>query len=289
MTKTKSKPEKLPWDFKVKQINLGEIPELKGIKDLERDILLIDADQNSKLGIVTTEYSVFPHNEAVNKTLEAIEEVSKTDKRFGNFKLNNDKVILRRNKSFMKLDIDFPDLNFNIGKIKKVNDYVNFKMSIINSLDGKNRLKWPIGGTRLICSNGLSVFSEIDSVSFVHRGIHIPSLKEAILNELQSFQKNVIGWKQLSKKSLKKEDVAKLFSVMEKRNKKDKLIGRQHLKNIIQISEEIFEKEGRNLWTFYNLASNYTTHSEKVNNSIYTLDRVQEIHSFFYNTVLKVA
>jgi hypothetical protein len=151
----------------------------------------------------------------------------------------------------------------------------------LNSLDGTSRLKWPIGGFRVVCSNGLVTFQEIDSISFVHKGLNIPSLKESILNELKTFQHLVNEWKELAKKSLTKEQISEVFKKMKERNEKERVIAVKHLNNIIDISDKIFEEEGRTVWTLYNLASNYTTHNQKIANSVYVIDREKEISKFF--------
>jgi len=276
---------KMPWDFSIKEIDLSTISELNNIKGIEKDKLLINSDDNTRLGIVSKEFSTFSHKEAVQQTIEAINEITKTNSRFKNFQINPDNVFFRNNKSFMKLDIDFTDLGFEIGKIRKVGDIVNFRTTIVNALDGTSRLKWKIGGLRLICLNGLMTFQEVDSLNFVHKSLDVPSISEAILNKFEIFQKFISDWKELSKKELTQEETKRLFEKLKKENEKKNKVAERNIDNIINLSEEVFEKEGRTLWTFYNLASNYTTHNEKVARSFNLQTQINRL----FDDVVKAA
>lgn len=280
---------KKPWEFDVEIVPLKGISDLSEVKDLERDVLLINKDLNARIGMVSRQFTPIPHKQAVDQTVEAINEVSKEDSRFASYKIREDKLVIRKNGGFLKLDFDFPDINFDVGKNNKlVNDIVSFRLSLLNGFDGYQPLQVRAGGNRLICKNGLTAFHSFDSLSVVHKHLKIPTFQEAIRNQLKVFTTITDEWKNLAGKQISDQEISALFKEARKQAE-EKHVAEAHIDRIEKIAPEIFEQEGHSLWTFYNLATNYTTHNVKLNETKNLVNRVLHINSLFYETALQAA
>jgi hypothetical protein len=277
------------WDFDVKEVLLQDIPEFKGVTGFERDKILINATDKSKLGIVSKKYTVVSHKMAVNTLLQSIGEISKDDRKFEKMNILENRLIFGKNKSTMKLDIEFPDVVFDLGKTQtNIDDIVNFQFTLYNGLTGKDPFIVQFGGNRLVCKNGLTTKTIVKDVRFVHRNIDIQALKQAIKNQFSGFTKIVDEWKMLKNKNISDTDLKKFFNHLNKVSLKN-FVHNFHIKKIQTISPEILEKEGRNLWTVANLATNYTTYDAKIIKSDNAYRRINLINNFFYNECLKLA
>lgn len=275
---------KKPWEFDIQRIPLDDVSGLREIRGVERDVLLINKDDNSRLGIVSPQYSILSHKECVDGTLEAIGEISKIDGRFLNYKIS-DRPVLRKNKAYFKLDITFPEILFNVGNIG-LNDLVNFGISIENGIDGFTKFSCSIYGYRLICTNGLTVKKSYRNISMKHMGFAIPKFKDVILNQLKSFEHVVNEWKFLSNRKISDQEIQNLF-LQVKVKAKEQNISEKHINKIEESAISILNEEGSSLFTFWNLATSYTTKDYDFTNMENVVQRTNGINNLFYDVVME--
>lgn len=235
----------------------ASFPEVSEVPVSWGDINLQRADKykaivNPEIGkvysIVSKDYKLLRHEEAVLQIENIIDENSELGKYRTNTEFYNDGGRMCRTYRFYKRSVE----------IKK-GDTVNPELHLFNSYD----VTWPfivlIGAFRFACGNGLVIGKK-----YLHlRKRHVYQfdqldIKEQVSTALKRFKLQAIQWQKWAELRLTEKIYAKVMNAMK--------FGK---KTIVKIEErtaqqaEGFAKNGfpiMDLWMFYNILTWYITH-----------------------------
>jgi len=138
----------------------------------------------------------------------------------------------------------------------KEDDYVDLKLTILNSYDTSWRFRVLGGAFRLLCANGMIV----GDTFLEYSGKHTASLdtERAIANldnSLQGFLTTADLWKQYPKVKVNEVQVASVFDTLAKGSK-------AMLKYLDECHKMYVDELGPNLWALFNTLTEWSSHHE---------------------------
>ena len=138
----------------------------------------------------------------------------------------------------------------------KEDDYVDLKLTILNSYDTSWRFRVLGGAFRLLCANGMIV----GDTFLEYSGKHTASLdtERAIANldnSLQGFLATADLWKQYPKVKVNEVQVASVFDTLAKGSK-------AMLKYLDECHKMYVDELGPNLWALFNTLTEWSSHHE---------------------------
>ena len=138
----------------------------------------------------------------------------------------------------------------------KEDDYVDLKLTILNSYDTSWRFRVLGGAFRLLCANGMIV----GDTFLEYSGKHTASLdtERAIANldnSLQGFLATADLWKQYPKVKVNEVQVASVFDTLAKGSK-------AMLKYLDECHKMYVDELGSNLWALFNTLTEWSSHHE---------------------------
>lgn len=231
-------------DFKVER---KELFTECGIKVLRQ--ALVRADTREVLGVVSPDYKVVTHKEALDKTLSVVEQFE--DLRFHS---------LQTTKGGARMYAKFEsEKEYLIGRTDK-NEPDNIKLNLIltNSYDGLLRYGFIIGAYRLVCKNGLRVGKDLFAVRRKHTaGLNIDNIMYQARKAVRYFNDTVLpNWKNMSNKRVIVEKALEEL--------KDKVSHTLHK----DVSERLTGKREMTMWDLYNEFTWTLSHEEKYQKSL---------------------
>ena len=209
---------------------------------------IVDADTGKLFSIVSKDYKLIRHEEAIEKVEDTISNIPEFEKFQVKTSFYNDGGRMRRTYSF-------PDISVEIME----NDKVNPELHLFNSYD----VTWPfivlLGAFRFVCANGLVVGKKFLYVRKRHvYGLDQIGLQEEISTALNRFDQQTSKWKEWSAKRLSRETYAQVMEGMK--------FGKKATEEIAQRIEQETEEYDDNgspimsVWIFYNILTWYITH-----------------------------
>ena len=273
------------WDFEVSKIPLSEVEDLKDIAGLNNDTLLVNKSTNARLGIVSKDYDVLTHRQAVDLTTDVIREIAKGDNRFEKFHINELHTLVKQNGTQAKIEIEFPGINYEIGKTKNnVGDLINLTFTISNGIGSRTPFTISLGASRLVCSNGLTTNERIKGLRFIHKNMDLEKLKDAVLEKFKGFSNVIEEWRNLANKPLTVDQVKNFFEKT-KQEAPENGVSKKHIERIETLATDLLEQEGSNAFVLFNSATNYTTHDLKLTSMKNAIYWQGKINSYFYEAV----
>ncbi len=138
----------------------------------------------------------------------------------------------------------------------KEDDYVDLKLTILNSYDTSWRFRVLGGAFRLLCANGMIV----GDTFLEYSGKHTASLdtERAIANldnSLQGFLATADLWKQYPKVKINEVQAASVFDTLAKGSK-------TMLKYLDECHKMYVDELGSNLWALFNTLTEWSSHHE---------------------------
>jgi hypothetical protein len=291
------------FDFPVERVPSHVFVDGKSIKT-DRDCI-VRMDTKKIIGYVSAEtikratmdgqeenirrgyYKVVTHTELVTEAREAIRELNLIPKETS-YMLHNGGRLFHQ--------FDFPQEII----APAPNDFINMRLTLVNSYDLSRPCGWELGGLRLVCTNGLVAFKKAFFEMKKHAGSFsmdytINSLKQALntfRNDMQNYYakladttivpsvgtlmiKDMVEKKQLPEKyglAIEKvwEDPKNANMVIPETNAKGETIPNTYVKVMDDVSLDF----GRNLWTLYNAFTLILTHY------VVSIERRMVIHAY---------
>jgi len=209
---------------------------------------LVDADTGKLFSIVSQDYRVIRHEEAV----EQVEEALYQSNDFGDFQVETN---FFNQGGRMRRTYRFPNVEMEI----EPEDTVNPELHLFNSYD----TSWPftvlLGAFRLVCSNGLVIGKK-----FLHfRKRHIQDLgqiglKDQVSTALSRFEMQTQQWKEWTERMLTTKAHNQVMKAMQFGNK-----ATEEIEN--RVAQEAGDCDDKgfpiiSLWEFFNILTWYITH-----------------------------
>jgi hypothetical protein len=218
--------------------------------------------------IVSPKYKLVKHE----KVLENVEEVLETNKEFGHYERS---VLLYKSGARMRTKYRFPDTEV-VVKFRGKNDIMNPTLEVFNSYDRSIKHTVMLGAFRLICTNGAVVGETFAK----YKKRHMPDL---YLEDVQSALKDGIGaietqqqqWQEWTDVPLLPEKFEEVEKKLDLNNKETGLLLEEPemstnatLDRWLALNEMggKWAEEAReylDMWTFYNILTQFTTHRIK--------------------------
>lgn len=223
--------------------------EGKEVLRSDRYRAIADKRTNKLFSIVSSDYKLIRHEDAIENVEKAISE----NKDLGRYevitKFYNGGGRMRRTYSFPKIKVEI-----------KPEDNVNLKIELFNSYD----VTWPftllLGAFSFVCSNGLVVEKKYYQLRKRHVfSLDKISVREGLSIAIRRFNMQTREWRRWTDVLLTPKSYAKVMKTMEFAEKAALEIEKQ----LNQNSESVFVEDFAvtTLWTFYNILTQYITHS----------------------------
>ena len=210
---------------------------------------IVDRDSGKLFSIVSKDYKVIRHEEAIDQIEEAIFQTPD----FGEYKVTTE---FFNDGGRMRQKYVFPDIFIEIAK----NDVVNPELQLFNSYDTTWPLTVLLGAFRIVCTNGLVVGKK-----FLHlRKRHVYDfdrikLHKQVSTALQRFELQGKEWKRWASRQLTKSIYTQVMTAMK--------FGKKATEEIkIRVAQEADEYDDDNdipimsLWIFFNILTWYISH-----------------------------
>jgi len=228
---------------------------------------LVRKDTQDVLGIVSPEYKIVTHKEALDKSISVVEQVE-------DLKLKS--VIATRCGARMYAMFEsvkeYMVCNLETGKP----DNIKLRLTLTNSYDGALKYGFSIGAYRLVCKNGLRTGKDIFAVKQKHTsGLDIHALMNSARKAIRYFNEITMPtWKSMSEKTVNVESTLERL----KESLPDRLFK--------EVSERVQAKKTRTLWDLYNDFTEAVTHEERYNKSFERNDKIQRKVSRAFEKVM---
>jgi len=178
----------------------------------------------------------------------------------------------------------FPAHRIEIAK----GDFVDLKISVLNSYDGSWRFMSLVGAVRLACTNGQVIGDYFSSFYGKHtKSLDTDVAVKKLETALDVYTKNAELWKQYPSSKVTKPQAKKIFESMSGKNKKMlEFLEETHLQYI--------DEMGHNLWALFNTLTHWSSHAKfknEANKSATIINRENKVRKVLpmLNDLLKVA
>ena len=209
---------------------------------------IVDSDTGKVFSIVSNDYKLIRHEEAIERIEQVICEVPDLDEYKTYTRFYNDGGRMRRTYRFPKISVEV-----------KPRDTVNLEIHLFNSYDTVWMFIVLLGAFRLICKNGLVVGKK-----FLHlRKRHVLGLdqinpKEQVSTALKRFSKQTDKWKEWAERQLTEKTYTRVMKAMK--------LGKNATEEIEdRVKQEVdgFDDNGfpiMSVWIFFNILAWYITY-----------------------------
>ena len=237
------------------EISFPEIVEQPVMWRYHRDLhqadrykAIVDSDTGKVFSIVSTDYKLIRHEEAIKRIEEAIYEVPD----FGEYKtytnFYNDGGRMRRTYRFPKISVEI-----------ERGDAVNPELHLVNSYD----VTWPfiilLGAFRLICTNGLVIGKKFLYLKKRHvLGLDLIDPKEQVSTALKRFDKQTVKWKQWAQRQLTEKTYTHVMNAMKFGKKATQEIGDRMEEDAKDFDDN--HVPIMSVWIFFNILTWYITY-----------------------------
>jgi len=222
---------------------------------------LIRTDNNSVMGIVSPEYKIVTHKEALDKSISVVEQLED---------LKLQKIITTKGGSRM-----FATFESQKEYIIDNGDNLKLRLTLTNSYDGALKYGFIIGAYRLVCKNGLRTGKDIFAVRQKHTsGLNINAIMNSARKAVRYFNENTIPtWTSMNRTTVNVDSILKQVE--------------ESLPNRLfkEVSERVASKKQATLWELYNDFTEVATHEERYNKSYERNDKIQRKISLAFEKV----
>jgi len=209
---------------------------------------IIDFDTGKLFSIVSQDYKLIRHEEAIEQMEDAIQESPALGKYKVLTAFYNDGGRMRRKYIFPEVEVEI-----------KESDTVNPELHLYNSYD----TAWPfivlLGAFRFVCANGLVVGKKFLYLRKRHiYGLDQLNLQEQISTALERFELQTDQWKNWANRQLTVNTYKKVIETMK--------LGKRAMEEIedrVDLESQGFADNGSpimSLWIFFNILTWYITH-----------------------------
>ena len=228
---------------------------------------IVRTDLNTVLGVVSPDYFIVTHKEALDKATSVVEQ-------FEDLKLENIATTKGGSRMYAMYQSQKEYIIGNLDTGKP--DNIKLRLTLNNSYDGSLKYGFTIGAYRLVCKNGLRTGQDIFAVKQKHTaGLIVDNIMRSAREAVRYFHDKVIpGWKIMNQKEIVVSDVLKQLE----ESLPDRLFK--------EVSERVEQKKKSTLWELYNDFTEVVTHEEKYNKSYSRNDKIQRKISLAFSKVL---
>lgn len=245
-------------------VELKDLQTVDGVEIPHKAVMRMD--NNTPLGVVTTNYKPLQNNEAFSFFQEFIDNDMASLDSAGSF-LNGRRtwILAKINRQDMVID-------------EKHDDRVEKYILLSNSHDGKTAVRIGYTPIRISCMNTLSLAHESKKSELIrvyHRGNIVQTIHSLVdtMNLIdQTFITTEERFKELAKRSVNTADLRKYVKAVFSKDSLEKIFAdetgfsqyevEKTRESLIQRVEEVFQMEyAHNAWTAYNAVNNYICHN----------------------------
>lgn len=220
---------------------------------------LIRVDTGDILGIVSPDYNLITHQEAIEKTENAFGSIGDFQKR---------KQIISKAGARIFIEYEFPGMAIDFGNDDKINPV----LILSNSYDGWTGFGFFLGAYVFICSNGMRIGKGIFEVRHKHTtGLNINTIIENASQAFSMFNTNVKP-RIFQMKGIQIDFVTRLNDIQNKNILPKKLV--------TEVSGRMAIKQGSE-WDLYNVFTKFLTHDYSKSYERY--NQLQELVSKEFN------
>lgn len=220
----------------------------KNIYKAEHYKALVDSQTGNVFSVVTTDYKVIRHEDAI----EFLDKELAKSSDLGRYEA---KTHLPNNGARMVREYTFPERTVNIVK----GDEVHPKLILYNSYDQSFSLTILLGAVRLVCQNGLVT----GQIFFRMKRRHTCLIKEINIRKdlsvaMKNFNVQTQTWQRWTQNLLPKKSFVKVMDVMSLGKQKTSIIGER-----LDSQSTGNGKDGFpiiTIWNFFNILTWYITH-----------------------------
>ena len=220
----------------------------RDLHQADRYKAIVDSDTGKVFSIVSNDYKLIRHEEAIERIEQVICEVPDLDEYKTYTRFYNDGGRMRRTYRFPKTSVE----------IEK-GDRINPELHLFNSYD----VTWPfivtLGAFRLVCENGLVVFEKF----FIIRKRHVYHIDKLYLEKqvstaLKRFDNQAKQWRKWSKCQLREKSYDQVMKTME--------FGKnatEEIEDRVKQEADGFDDNGfpiMSVWIFFNILTWYITY-----------------------------
>lgn len=238
-----------------KEISFPEVVEQPVMWGYDKDLYqankhkaIVNFDTGKLFSIVSNDYRLIRHEEAIEQIENAIYEVPDLGKFETYTRFYNDGGRMRRTYRFYEKAAEI-----------EPNDYINPELHLFNSYD----VTWPfiitLGAFRVICTNGLVVAEKFLCLRKRHvLGLDQIDPKEQVSTALKRFGKQTDKWKEWSRRQLSEKTYSRAMKAM-----KFGKNATQEIKDRIEQEARGFDDSGLpiiSVWMFFNVLTWYITY-----------------------------
>ena len=209
---------------------------------------LVDHHTGNVFSIVTTDYKVIRHEEAI--AFLDIELAKLSD--LGRYEA---RTYLHNNGARMVREYIFPERTVEITK----KDVIHPTINLYNSYDQSWSLTILLGAFRLVCKNGLVTGEKFFQLKRRHtRPIEEVQIRKDLSSALKRFNMQTQVWKRWSKKSLSENSYVKVMAIMNLSKQSTNIVLEQ-----LHGESTGYDRDGFptiTLWQFFNILTWYITY-----------------------------
>ena len=220
----------------------------RNLHQTDRYKAIVDPNAGKLFSIVSEDYRLIRHEEAIKRIEQAIYEVPD----LGEYKTytgfyNDGGRMLRTYRFYEKMAEIEPD------------DYINPEIHLFNSYD----VTWPfivtLGAFRVICENGLVVFEDFLRIRKRHvYQVDKLYLEEEISTALERFGLQIEQWEEWAERQLTERTYSRVMKTMEFGKKATQEIEGRMEEEAEDLDDNYFPV--MSMWVFFNILTWYITH-----------------------------
>lgn len=201
-------------------------------------------DTGKILALPSKKYVLVPHGEVVESVFEAL------DKEKIDYVPTQTQLIA--DGAHMYVHLQTPEV-YTIGDMS---DEVKMEIVIRNSYDGSTPFGMELGGSRLVCSNGMRVYRKDLSINKKHYSFNPQDIIEDFMKQVKRFKETFIPFMQTcARMEITAQEAITLIDSLQ--------IAKKYQKATL-IQWDVERKElGQNYWAFYNAITYVATHVVK--------------------------
>jgi hypothetical protein len=264
MRRARLKRAELDWETAVEKMPLNQFYNEDFSKQYPSKCVIVSKDEQRRLfGVVSPSYCLVPHTQAISMLTSRLED------KFGEFPAGNLNILSLDYGASIKADFSLKGLVDPITVGNGEGDINHLNLSLFNSYDGRFPLKVTLGAFRLVCSNGMTIFTTWSTISARH--FHSATRMEVFDSRLDVLLKNGLKlrevWEEWNNIQIGFDDPL-VKAIYEKIP--EKYVKRFGLKTRLPVSK----------WNLYNILTEMATH--RVRRDKARLQYDQTISNLFY-------
>ena len=233
-----------------------EIPDMK---------VLTHPVTNQILGRHSNSYTPINYDQIVDNLMSAI----KTSDITSDY---NEKITVYEGGRKLKVDVLFPDLQFEVtNSPTQLRDVSQFRIQMFSSHDAAWKYCISADGLRLVCLNGMTFPDPLARISLKHTSrVNVDATANHIVSQLDTFKDKQSVWNTYANEYISDDYVEQFFKsklVKKKTHSSIKKNNERQLENLMSLYHDHTQDLGNTKWALYNCLTSWSTHTDFTDNT----------------------